>query len=308
MSETQGAFGKAARTKGPSFFPRSVLGITAMVLAFSIGAALSGVVLFTYYDFREKTNADVIKKYVDGFDGRFNTATKTIDAKVTNGQAAIDKSLEPLRKSKADGQTLTELSKKYSGSVWLVNTLDDQGQPSVGTAFAVSSDNSRTLLVTSYTAVKASTKSPGPKLTVRQGDKQVNASLQTWDESKDLALIVLNEGSHDFLNFAPTSPPLQPGTQVFAVSGLGGSNGATTINGFVIDVTGDAIQHALPLGPQFRGSPIIDAEGKVYAVASMNYSPAGFTPSGVWFAAPIRKTCDKVLSCPNSKDLVPGSN
>ena len=55
--------------------PRSVLGITALILAAALGAAFSGAVLYAYYEYRLDTNETSIDKYVNGV----ATSIKSVD-------------------------------------------------------------------------------------------------------------------------------------------------------------------------------------------------------------------------------------
>ena len=72
-----------------------------------------------------------------------------------------------------------------------MHTLDENGQASVGTAFVVASDDQNAFMVTSYTTVRAATRSPGPDVMVRHGTEDIKATLWTWQEERDLALLVI---------------------------------------------------------------------------------------------------------------------
>jgi S1-C subfamily serine protease len=278
--------------------PRTVLGMATLILAFAIGAAASGVAFYSYYEFKKDSTAKTVETFVTGFDDRFKTALDTIEAEQENARAEIQKELEPLKKIRAEGQTLEELVKKVQGAVWFVRTLDDAGQPSVGAAFAVASDSDETLLLTSHAVVRAATFAPGPPVFVRKGDQEVRATLWTWQPERDLALLVLNRGNQPKLDFAPTNPPLKTGERVFAMSGLGAAGGAVT-QGFVADVSGSAIQSDAAVGTHFQGGPLINSEGRVLGVASRTFAPLGFQSDGVYFSVPIRQACDRVLRCPS---------
>src|SRR5688500_225006 len=80
-----------------------------------------------------------VNEFVGGFDKNFKTAIDTIKAEQANAKSEIAKELEPLRKIRAEGETLDALVKKVQASTWFVRTLDEAGQPSVGTAFSVAS-------------------------------------------------------------------------------------------------------------------------------------------------------------------------
>ena len=274
--------------------PGSVLGLTALVLAFAVGAAFSGAILYSYYEFKKDRTEKRVADYVQGFDQRFKDALATIEAESQNARAEIQKELEPLSKTRAEGQTLESLIKKVEPSTFFVSTLDEAGQPSVGSAFAVASDNQQTLLLASYTTVKAVTRQPGPPLTVRKGAEEIRATLWTWHEDRDLALIVLSRGRVPALPFA--GQQVRPGERVFALSALGGAGGSVT-QGFVADVSAAGIQHDAAVGQAFQGGPLVNSEGAVLAVASRSYAPLGFSSDQVFFAPFVRAACERVLRC-----------
>ncbi len=208
--------------------PRTVLGLSVLILAFAVGAAASGVAFYSYYEFKKDKTEQRVVTFLEGFDKRFNVATKTIEAERQNAKAEIQKELEPLRRIRAEGETLDALVKKVRPSLFFVSTLDEAGQPSVGTAFAVASDSEQTLLLTSYNTVKAATRRPGPALQVRQGNDDFKAELWTWQEDKDLALLVLAKGSVPRLSLA-SKDTRKTGERIFVVSGLGGAGGSITL-------------------------------------------------------------------------------
>jgi S1-C subfamily serine protease len=181
-----------------------------------------------------------------------------------------------------------------------VRTLDEAGQPSVGSAFAVASDSDETLLITSYSVVRAATFQPGPQVVVRRGEEEQRVTVWTWQPERDLALLVLGKGNAAKLDFAPREPPLKTGERVFAVSGLGGAGGAIT-QGFVADVSANGIQSDAAVGAHFRGGPLVNSEGKILGVASSAYAPLGFRTEGVYFSPPVRMACDRILRCPSGE-------
>jgi S1-C subfamily serine protease len=280
--------------------PRTVIGLSVLILAFAVGAAFSGVVLYSYYEFR-KDNSD---KFVKDFDKEFKDALANIKSERENAKAEIRKELEPLRQIAASGDTVADVSKKVEPSVWFVRTLDEAGQPSVGSAFVVASDSNQTFMLASFTTVRAATKRPGPQVMVRKGNQELKADLYTWEEAKDLALLVIAKGDIPKLSFAPRDPALKVGERVFAVSGLG-SSGASVSQGSVADVSANGIQHDASVGQGFQGGPLVNSKGELLGVASRSYAPLGFASDDVYFALPIRGACEKVLRCPD--DSVAGA-
>ncbi|MEA3076887.1 MAG: serine protease Do [Actinomycetota bacterium] len=286
--------------------PKTVLGISMLILATAVGAAFSGTVMYAYYDFRLSKNEERIKSFTDNFDTRFKTAIDTIDAERESAKAEVRKELEPIKKIRAEGETLDALVKKVQPSIFFVSTLDEAGQPSVGSAFVVASDDKQTLLVTSYNTIRAATRTPGPPITVRKGDQQMKATLHTWQEDKDLALLIIDKGGLPKLPFVAKDAGLKTGERIFAVSGLGASGGAIS-QGFVADVSSAGIQHDAAIGSAFQGGPLLNDKGEVLAVASRAYAPLGFGTDAVFFGVPIRATCDKILKCPDGGDPSAGS-
>src|SRR5688572_28751358 len=201
--------------------PKTILGISMLILATAVGSAFSGTVLYAYYDYRLSANEDRIESFTGSFDQRFQTALDTIAAERDSAKNEVRAELEPIKKIRAEGETLEALVKTVQPSVWFVTTLDEAGQPSVGSAFVVASDGDQALMVTSYNTVRAATRTPGPPVKIRKGDQELNATLWTWQEDKDLALIIVKKGGLPKLEFAGQDPVLKTGERIFAASGLG---------------------------------------------------------------------------------------
>ena len=283
--------------------PRTILGMVMLILVASGALAASGVGLFSYYSFRRTESEDKINAKVL----EVRNASAAINDATTKGKTDIEAALAPLRELQAGGDKLTQLLAKAAPAIYYVQTLDESGQPSVGSAFAIAADSEQTLLITSYSTVRASTRAPAPGISVLQGKDTFKATLHTWDESKDLALLMIPRKNGPKLTFAPADPTPALGSQIFAISGLG-ANGGSIVQGQIADLSASGLQHTTAIGPQFQGGPLVNAKGEVVAIASRSYSPQGFVPEAVWFAPPIRAACEKVLRCPtNEKDLTAGA-
>ncbi|HVF33366.1 MAG TPA: serine protease [Acidimicrobiales bacterium] len=286
--------------------PKTVLGITMLILATAVGSAFSGTILYAYYDYRLSANEDRIESFTGNFDQRFQTALDTIAAEREAAKNEVRAELEPIQKIAASGETLEALVKSTQESIWFVSTLDEAGQPSVGSAFVVASDGDQSLMLTSFNTVRAATRTPGPPVKIRKGDQELGATLWTWQEEKDLALLIVKKGGIKKLEFAGSEPVLKTGERIFAVSGLGASGGAVS-QGFVADVSSAGIQHDAAIGSAFQGGPLLNSEGKVLALASRAYAPLGFGTDAVFFGVPIRIACEKVLKCPDGGNPTAGA-
>jgi S1-C subfamily serine protease len=275
--------------------PRTVLGLALLILAASMGAAFSGAVLYSYYQYRAQQSDDRVNALINGYKSEFAKASADLAAQTNAAKADIAKELAPLQQLQTSGQDLQALISKVAPSMWFVHTLDVNGQPSVGSAFAVASTPAQTLLLTSYTTVVAASHRPGPDLFVRQGSAETKVSVWTWDERYDLALIILPRGGLPVLQAAPAAPAI--GDRVYAASGLG-SLGSSASTGIITDVSANGIQHTAPVGPAFQGGPLLNTAGQVVAVSSRSYQPLNFPSDAVWFAPFIQSACAKVLQCP----------
>ena len=275
-----------------------MLGISSLILAFAIGAGFSGVVLFSYYQYKLNQTNQRVNALISGYKKQFANAEGDLAATAAAAKANIQNQLKAIQSLQAGPATLANLLRLTAPSVFFVHTLDTNGQPSVGTAFVVSSNQYQSLLLTSYTTVVAATRSPGPTLYIRQGGTDTPVTVRSWDPQYDLALLVLPRGGLKALSAAPPSPGPQPGDRVYAVSGLG-SAGASITQGSIVDVSASGISEDAAIGSDFQGGPIVNSAGQVIAVASRSYAPLGFTSEGVWFAPYVEAACNKVLSCPN---------
>jgi hypothetical protein len=282
--------------------PRSLLGISSMILAFAVGAAFSGTILYAYYQYHLDQTDQRVNALVDGYKRQFSYAEGDLLATAAAAKAEVQASINASHQSQTDPAAQEAIIHKLAGSLFFVSTQDAAGQSSVGSAFVVASNSTDSLLLTSYTTVQAATNVPGPEVFVRQAatGQSTQVTVRTWDATRDLALIVLPRGGLPPVTPAPTSPSPQDGQTVFAVAGLG-SAGGSIATGEIDDVSSSGIADDIPLGPAFQGAPIVDTSGQVVAVASRTYSPLGFTSDSVWYAPFVDMACERVLSCPGGK-------
>src|SRR3954452_9212030 len=149
--------------------PKSVLGMTMLLLMASLGAAFSGTVLYAYYEYRLNKNEQRVTNFINNFDKQFQGAINAIQTEREDAKSQIKRQLEPLEKVAAEGSELDNLLKKASPSVWFVHTLDEAGQPSVGSAFVVAPDSNQTLLPASFSSVRPPWRQPGSQVSATKG-------------------------------------------------------------------------------------------------------------------------------------------
>ncbi len=273
-------------------FTRSVL-LWLLIFALT-GLAFGASGAFWWANFNSQVSQ--LRSDTQDFEARSQSAASSIDAQRKKALAQIAAAAAPLSGIEAQTQ-VPQLAASFSPSVYAVNTLDNTGKPSVGTAFAVQSGNGTSLMVTSYTTVAAAAVAPGPPITLVKGSAQLTATLVSWDPAHDLALLSVPKDGIPVLGWA--SDPAQSkllGSVVFAISGTGGA-GAALSPGTVIDQSTAGFRSTVALGTDFQGAPIINVDGKVVGVASLTFNPLGYDPGAVRWAPPVSAACDHVLTC-----------
>jgi S1-C subfamily serine protease len=277
--------------------PRTVIGIASMLLFFGLGVGVAGAILYAYYDWRLSENEQRVGELSASLEERLQVANDELQASSAAAVDNIRREARPLRDLLEDTAAVSDLTTALNGSVWFVETLDDNGVASVGSGFIVASDDAQSLLVTSYAAVAASTTQPAPAITVRSGGDEVEAELYNWDAARDLALLIVPRGGLEPVPWAGADGLAHlVGERVYAVEGLG-ANGVSLSPGFVIDQSTAGIQHTAALGQAFRGGPLVNGAGEIVGIASLSYAPLNFAPGDVTFAVPVQATCERVLSC-----------
>ena len=287
-----------------SKLPTTALGLAMLLFFMSIASAFTGAILYAYYEYRLGQTDDRIDEFEAGFEEALDGALGRIDEERDSAVGQIQTALDDLERFSASGETLSSLLEQAQASVWFVETLDEAGQPSVGSAFVVFADSEQSFLLTSYTTVRAATAEPAPDIAVRKGDERLGAELTSWDPANDLALLTIDRPELPALEWAPTDPPVQVGDRVFVVSGLGAAGGSIS-QGFVAGVSAEGVQHDAPVGAAFQGGPLLSSSGEVLGIASRSYAPLGFSPEAVFFGVPIRSSCAQVIRCPEG-DAQPG--
>jgi S1-C subfamily serine protease len=291
---------------GQRILPKTVVGVVVLMLAAAIGFAFGGTVLYAYYQYKTDKLEKKVNSFVNGFEDRFKKAVDDIDKEKEDAKAEVRKEIEPIKELRASGATLKSLIDQVKDSIYLVETQDEFGRPTVGSAFVVTSDAEKSYLVTSLSVVKAATRKPGPGIQIRKGDDRTDATLWTWHEERDLALLIVNKGNLPRVKWAAADAQPQYGERVFDVAGVGGAGGSIT-QGFVADVSASGIEHDAAVTGPFAGGPILNSKGEVLGVGTPGYMPLGFTSDRVTFSPFIRATCEKILKCPSGAGAAGGA-
>jgi S1-C subfamily serine protease len=287
-------------------FPIFTRSILLWLLIFALtGVAFGASGAFWWANFNSQVSD--LRNDTRDFEARSSDAQSQIEDQRQQALNDINGALAPLRGFLSETQML-QLGQQFSPSVQFIATLDENGFPSVGTGFAVITDDKQTFYVTSYATVKAATVAPGPDITLRKGTDEVKGELWNWDPERDLALVradIPNQQILDWVDDATAAKAVS--SRVFPVSGEGGA-GSSLTTGVVIDQSSVGFQHDAPLGAAWQGGPIVTVDGKVFGIASLTYAPLGFAPGGqVHFAVSVNELCRKLLSCGNTRQAGPKS-
>ena len=194
------------------------------------------------------------------------------------------------------------IAKKAAPSVWTVSSLDDAGRPVDGTGFVAGSFGGQTYLLTSLAVVRAATRIPGPDITVRNGNTEIKATLWTWQEDRDLALLVIGRTAPS-IQWADQNPAAKAGDKVYVVSGAGGA----PVAGIISSVSPASIQHNVFVDDHRQGAPLLNERGQVLGMTSLSFTPGATGTDTVFYAVPIAAACERVLSCGTGNASVPSS-
>jgi S1-C subfamily serine protease len=275
---------------------RVVLSVLTVVAAASLGAAASGAALFVHYRGRLQDVQVRVDRFIGGFEDRRRDALGAIQEERDRARAQIASELAALEETMVLSEARRDaLLTKIRRSLYVVETQDGSGQPVVGAASVIGAEPDRSYLLTAFSVVRAATTGPGPAIFVREG-LPIPATLWTWDETHDLALLVVDQGRLPELARAPAGRPLDRGQQVFVA--VWGKDDVVLAPGFVIDAFESYIHHGAPAAGRFAGSPLLNARGEVVGMASPVYAPLGFTSAQASFAPSIGIACEEVLHCP----------
>lgn len=281
--------------------PRTVLGVSSMMLALGVGAAFAGAALYAFYDYRLTQNESRIGTVITDAGTQFSSAVQEVQKVRDDAITSINQTLTPLQTSIEDINATVSLREKVGRSTFTIRTTDTAGRPTIGSAFVVPSpSDTESWLITAYEVVAASTANPGPPIILEKGGEQFRAELWAWDVNRDLALLKVAKGGMTPLTWASETTRAAAGNKrVYAVSGLGGA-GATVADGQAQDQSQAGLRHDIPIAIDFRGGPIVLSSGEVMAITTNTYRPLGFDSPAMPYAPPIVSACEQILVCPEA--------
>lgn len=271
--------------------PKTLAGLAVWILIFASGMAASGVAFFAYYRYQLDSVKGEMDRFREDFDEEFKGKTKEFTELVDESRAEIKRLAGT---SGARTEELTALLERISPSIAHVQGLGAEGNPSSGSGFVVASDPNETWVLTNFHLVAGSAAAKSPAR-LRLGDAQRDGAVHSWDEARDLALLIVKMGGTPALEWAESQPAL--GVKLWAAGAGPGRFGATATQGLLIDASAEGLLTDADVPALLTGGALLDTELKVLGVLSIRYAPEGFAPSNGW-AVPIHLSCRRVLRCP----------
>ncbi len=158
-------------------FTRSVL-LWLMIFALT-GLAFGATGAFWWANFNSQVSQ--LRSDTQDFEARSQSAASSIDNQRKKALAQIAAATAPLSAIQLQTEVIPQLAASFSPSVYAVATLDNRADPRWAPRSRSSSDQSSTLMLTSYTTVAAAAVAPGPAITLTKAGVQMTADLLSWD-------------------------------------------------------------------------------------------------------------------------------
>ncbi|MGI8427445.1 MAG: S1 family peptidase [Actinomycetota bacterium] len=271
--------------------PRTVAGLAMWILLIGIGMAGSGVAFFAFYQYRTTALEGKIDKFAQQFDADAKRRTDEFTALVKESKAEIEKASRGITRQTNE---VAALLGKTAPSIAYVLGQDLAGVPATASGFIVTSTADQTWVITNYRFVAGAAQKKVP-VRIRIGANEQDGQVWSWDEARDLALVIIKTGKLPVLEWATGDPQL--GSKVWAAGSSPGKLKAAAASGFVLDSAPDGLLVDADVPDSSLGGPVLNPDGKVLGVLTSNYAPVGYPPAKGW-AVPIRLSCDKIIKCP----------
>lgn len=271
--------------------PKTLAGLSVWILLLGVGAAASGVAFFAFYQYKLASLEQRINGFADRFDKDAKQRTKEFSTLVKDSKAEIEKTSRlPSRQANEVASLLT----KIAPSISYVLGQDAAGAPATGSGFVVTSTPTETWVITNFRLVAGAALKKAP-VTVRLNGADQPGDVYSWDEGRDLALIIAKVGNLPVPEWAPGDPEVS--AKIWALGSSPGKLKASASGGVVLDAGPDGLLVDAAVPASSSGGPVLDRDGKVLGVLTASYAPVGYSPSSGW-AVPIRVACQKIIRCP----------
>jgi len=184
------------------------------------------------------------------------------------------------------------------------NAIAKQAEPSVftietdyglGSGWVARAGQGGSELVTNFHVIAEAWNAGVVSVDVRQGDRSLKGTIARVDPNDDLAVIHVGQVL-PVLRTAPARPVLAQAVMVIGSPlGLGGSVSAGVISGFRSLEGSEYVQFSAPISPGNSGGPVVDARGRVVAVASAKFEGSGI--EALSLGIPVQTVCSVLVVC-----------
>jgi putative serine protease PepD len=198
--------------------------------------------------------------------------------------------------SKVDAQPdWAAVARKAEPSVFTIET--DYG---LGSGWVAHAGQGGSELVTNFHVIAEAWNAGIVTVEVRQGDWSLEGTIARVDPNDDLAVIHVRQ-ILTVLWTASARPVLAQAVMVIGSPlGLGGSVSGGVISGFRSLEGSDYVQFSAPISPGNSGGPVVDARGRVVAVASAKFAGSGI--EALSLGIPVQTACRVLVACHLSPD------
>ena len=251
-------------------FTRSVL--LWMLIFALVGVAFGASGAFWWAHFN--TQVSQLRSDTQDFETRSQSASADIEKQKNDATDQINAALEPLKDSLAADQDGAAAA-TYSPSVYQVVHARRPG-PALG-RHRVRRHHERGRDLDAHLVHRSpgGDREPGARHHAQQGRRAAPGQHRELGPGQRHGPAAGAEGRHPVLDWAGDDVLSKAlGSSIFPISGTGGA-GATITSGMLIDQSTAGFQHTAPLGTDFQGGPVINGDGKVLGIASLDLPAAG---------------------------------
>lgn len=253
-----------------------------------LGATLAGSVAALYYGQQVRR----LESTTASARAEVEQARQEITATASEAQQTIDAQMRRAREELA--QEAPVESPRDAG-VFAVSADHAAGEVRVGSAFVIASEENQTHLVTTYDLVESGEQAV-EAVRVFLEDGPVPAVVHNYDRERDVATLRLGAGPLPVPDWRPGDDPIQAGDPVYLV-GLAGPGASSVLEGRIAGVSNEALVPTTPVNSFLAGAPLVDASGRVVAMASVSYAPYGPVDGDPLYAVPLRGFCARAVDC-----------
>ncbi|MBW3590706.1 MAG: serine protease [Actinobacteria bacterium] len=273
--------------------PKTVVSLAVWVLMFGLGAGLSGLMLFVFY--QSEIN-DLRSELLESQQELRNTLEGQIEQIENAPGRSPEASLSVSQVGRDSEEVMARLTESVAPAVAGVRGRDQGLVGTSGSGFVVNSPGGSAWIVTNYSlVVGADPQAPNTRVRVRH--IELSSEVYEVDPGNGLALMIYPDGVSRSLRIAG-SPPAE-GENLWAVGSSRSSPYAELVQAEVLSIEPNLIVEA-DVSESFAGGPVIDERGRVHGIIP-TLTSAGSSSETVRFSVtPIDRVCQRILRCPGS--------